>query len=199
MIHSIPPPRTLVLVPVILMMLLFGCNSRSDRLRNKANVASENSAPIPPEIHCAAARTDEGVVIIRYHIRNAGTATIHILDGRRMPYQIARDPNTLIVLQGVNPPDPPGALYELPEIPLTRPLASGEVFTGEVALPTKMLRDHHTGLRPTPPTLLHGTIHIRCEAGWGATPITAREHMTMSELFAWQQLTGYGPFDVVLP
>jgi len=154
---------------------------------------------MPPEIHCAAAPTDDGRTIVRYQIRNVGPEVIHILDGQRMPYRLATAANTLEILHGINPPDP-DKLYNMIEIPLTRPLAAGESFAGEVVLPTKTLRDHY-GEQPTPDSLLHGTIQVRCEVGWGPTAITAadRGRMSIQQLVAWQQLTGCGPFNVVLP
>jgi hypothetical protein len=73
------------------------------------------------------------------------------------------------------------------EISLTRPLA-------------KMLRDHY-GEQPASDALLHGIVHLRCDVGWGTTPITAasRRGMSIHQLLAWQQITRFGPFDAVLP
>jgi hypothetical protein len=106
---------------------------------------------------------------------------------------------TLVILHGVNPPDP-NRLHNMIEIPLTRPLAPGERLAGQQVLPAKMLRDHY-GEQPAPDALLHGTIQVRCDVGWGTSPITAasRRGMSIQQLLAWQQITSFGPFDVVLP
>lgn len=151
-----------------------------------------------PEIHCSATPAQDGRVVIRYEIHNAGTDPIHLIDGKRLPYQIV-DGTTLVILHGVNPPDP-DRLYNMIEIPLTRLLASGERVTGEQTLPMKTLRDHY-GEQAAPATLLHGTIQVRCDVGWSTTPITAasRRGMSIQQLLAWQQVASFGPFPVVLP
>jgi hypothetical protein len=154
--------------------------------------------PMSPELQCAAAPLDDGRTRIRYQLRNTGAAAIHVLESRRMPYQLVSDEATLVILHGVNPPDP-DTLYNMIEIPTTRPVAPGEAFEGEVVLPLEMLRDHY-GERRAPERLRHGKIQVRCEVGWGTTPITEAERAKMSiqSLLTWQQLTRHGPFEVVL-
>ncbi|TMQ09181.1 MAG: hypothetical protein E6J91_31095 [Deltaproteobacteria bacterium] len=151
-----------------------------------------------PDIQCSARTADDGRVVVHYEIRNAGTEAIHLIEGKRLPYQLTDGP-TLVLLHGVNPPDP-DRLYNLIEIPLTRPLAPGEHIAGEQLLPTAMLRDHY-GEQPTPSTLRHGRIQVRCDVGWGTTPITAASRRTMSiqQLLTWQQIARSTAFEVVLP
>jgi hypothetical protein len=110
---------------------------------------------------------------------------------------LARDPHTLVIMQGVNRPDP-NTIYEMLPIALTRPLAPGEVLTREVALPPKMLRDQFD-VYPTPPSLLHGAIQIVCEAGWGTTAITNRDQMSIRDFYMWQSMVTVEPFLVTLP
>jgi len=149
-------------------------------------------------MRCAAIPAGDGGVVVRYEIRNVGSETIYILDGRRMPYVFARDPNTLVIFQGVNTPRL-GSIYEFPRIALTRPLVPAATITGEVVLPPKQLHDHYY-IHPTPPNLQHGTIQVRCEVGWGTTSITNLDQVSMRELLVeWQKVVGYGPFEVVLP
>ena len=151
-----------------------------------------------PEIECSARPADDGRVIVRYEIHNASAEPIHLIDSKRLPYQLT-DGSILVLLYGVNPPDP-NRLYNMIEIPLTQQLAPGERLSSEQTLPMKMLRDHY-GEQPAPDALLHGTVQIRCDVGWGATPITAasRRGMSIQQLLAWQQITSFGPLAAVLP
>jgi hypothetical protein len=176
--------------------LATGCNANSGP---SVPIAGTTAKPgvLAPEIRCTAARADDGQSVIRYEIRNVGSETIYIPSGRHMPYVLARDPDTLVIMQGVNRPDP-NAIYEMPQIALTRPLAPAGALAGEVALPPKMLRDHFDA-HPTPPRLLHGAIQVRCEAGWGTTAITKRDQMSIHDFYTWQSMVGAGPFQVVLP
>lgn len=176
--------------------LVTGCNSSSGPSVPITGTAVKPSV-LPPEIRCAEARADGGQSLIRYEIRNVGSETIYIPDGRQMPYVLARDPDTLVIMQGVNRPDP-NTIYEMLPIALTRPLAPGDVLTREVALPPKMLRDQFD-VHPTPPSLLHGAIQISCEAGWGTTAITKRDQMSIHDFYVWQNTVAVGPFQVILP
>jgi hypothetical protein len=164
-----------------------------------ASSADANPAGASPvDIRCTAEPIGGGRTVVHYEIRNTGKQMIHVQNGYRMPYLIAGDGNTLEVLQGVNH-DEPGAIAELVERPLTRPLAPGQVFAGKVTLP-RVLHDHYMA-RPTPPALQHGAIQVVCKAGWGLTPITRaiQEHMSVSALFDWQHVDASAPVTVVLP
>lgn len=158
--------------------------------------ATRDAAP-PPEVRCHPTTTSDGRIVVRYEIRNLGTETIHLFGERRMPYQLARDERTLVILHGLNIPDP-DTIYAISTIPPTRPLTPGGIVTGEAVLGQKVLRNHFDG-QLAPQSLQHGTIHVRCDVGWGLTPITEGKRMTMDEFIRWQRLTTYGPIDVVLP
>lgn len=175
-----------------------GCNSTTDAVHPGDTSPSRKDRLMAPEIQCSAKPAEDGRVVVRYEIHNAGGEAIHLIDSKRLPYQLVQG-STFTILYGINPPDP-DRLYNAIEIPLTRPLAPGERVTGEQVLPARMLHDHY-GEHPAPDAALHGTLQVRCEVGWGTAPITAasRRGMSIKVLLAWQQLTSFGPFDVVLP
>jgi hypothetical protein len=181
---------------VMLALLAAGCNSAPEESRPDTSPMRKDRL-MAPDIQCST-ETVDGRVVVHYEIRNAGTEPIHLIDGKRLPYQLT-DGATLVVLHGVNPPDP-DRLYNMIEIPLTRPLAPGERLAGEQVLPPAMLRDHY-GEQPTPAALQHGRIQVRCDVGWGTTPITAASRRTMSiqQLLAWQQVTRSTALEVVVP
>jgi hypothetical protein len=185
-------------VMVMLALCAAGCNAPPEVSRPGDSSPSRKDRLMAPEIQCSATPADNGQVIIRYEIHNAGAEPVHLIDSKRLPYLVA-DGSTLTILHGVNPPDP-NRLYNMIEIPLTRPLAPGERISGQQVLPARLLHDHY-GEQPAPDALLHGTIRVRCDVGWGATPITAasRRGMTIQQVLAWQQLISFGPFDAVLP
>jgi hypothetical protein len=182
---------------VALALLATGCNSTPDASHPDTSPMGKERV-MAPDIQCSARTAEDGRVVVHYEIRNAGTEAIHVIDSKRLPYQLA-DGATLVLLHGVNPPDP-DRLYNLIEIPLTRALAPGEQIAGEQSLPITTLRDHY-GDQPAPAALLHGRIQVRCSIGWGTTPITAASRRTMSiqQLLAWQQLTRSAVLEVVLP
>jgi hypothetical protein len=182
---------------VVLTLCAAGCNSTPEVSRPGDSSPSGKDRLMARQIQCSAQPTSDGRVIVQFEIRNAGAEPIHVIDSKRLPYQIA-DGSTLVILYGIDPPDP-DRLYNLIEIPLTRPLAPGERITGEQVLPVKMLRDHY-GEQPAPDALVGGTIQVRCDVGWGSTPITAssRRGMSIQQLLAWQQTASSAPFNVVL-
>ena len=192
--------RAAALVVMPLSMVASGCGAPPPPgvpLHNERAERDREERPRPPEVLCSAGQSMDGHAIVRYLVRNVGRETLHVLDGSRMPYQIARDDHTLVILHGVNGPVPDHILVGV-EIPLTRPLAPGEVFIGEARIGEPSLRNHYEA-RPAPPSLLHGPIRVRCEVGWGTTPIVEGREPSIRQLLAWQQLAGDGPFDVVLP
>ena len=199
MITTGTTPRAVVLAIALTAPTLAECNSAPESAHNRATDTIRMDGPKPPEIDCATVRSNDGHTRVRYEIRNAGAETIYMQNGRRMPYQFARDANTLVIIQGVNRGEP-GTIYEMFERPLTRPLAPGTTFAGEVVLGANVLHDHYGG-RAAPQSLQHGTFQVVCEVGWGLTPITEAVQRTMSgsELFAWQQVSTSKPLTVVLP
>jgi hypothetical protein len=113
-----------------------------------------------------------GQAAVRVRVVNVSGQDVHIFDSPRMPYLIREQGGTLLVLYGVNPPDPELDYFGI-EIPLTRPLAAGEVVEHEVSLGSSTLHDHYEADRE--PTELHGTVTVLCEVGWLERPIAAEE------------------------
>jgi hypothetical protein len=124
-------------------------------------------------------------------ITNEGDEGVHLLDGERMPYLLRTD-DALVVLFGVNPPDPDLDYLGI-DIPLTRPLPAGGVEEHRVTLRPLWLRDHYSSERD--PVPLHGAVDVRCEVGWGRTPITAERarEMSITSLLEWQRLARSEP------
>jgi len=128
---------------------------------------------------------------LHVRIENDSDTTAHVLDGERMPYVI-RDDDGLLVLFGVNPPDPDTDYYMV-EIPTTRPLEAGEAVEHDVVLDPVPFHDHYT--YDTDEVPLERPVTVRCEVGWGDTPILAAEqHLySIESVIAWQQLTAAAP------
>lgn len=135
--------------------------------------------------------TATGPARLQVRIENDGDATVHLLDGERMPYLI-RDDDGLLVLFGVNPPDPEVDYYGI-EIPTTRPLEPGETLEHDVSLDPLILGDHYETQRE--PTPLPRPITVRCEVGYGDTPILGSErHLySIESVIAWQKLAAATP------
>lgn len=143
-------------------------------------------------VRCAPA----GRARLHVRIENRSDRTVHVLDGDRMPYLIADD-GGLLVLYGVTPPDPEVDYYGV-EIPTTRPLEPGAAIEHEVGLSPLYLSDHYeTRREPTPMT---GTVAVRCEVGWGDTPIErAERHLfSIESVLAWQQRAASEPVEIEL-
>ncbi len=136
---------------------------------------------MPLEVDCTA--TVDGVDV---RIHNRSDTTVHLLDGDRMPY-VLRASDELVVLFGVNPPDPDLDYLGI-EIPSTRPLAPGATEEHRVALRPLWLRDHYSSERS--PTELHGDTTVHCEVGWGESPITdeTARRMSITSLVEWQRI-----------
>jgi hypothetical protein len=127
-------------------------------------------------------------------VTNRSDATVHLLDGERMPYLLRAEGGGLLVLFGVNPPDPDLDYLGI-EIPPTRPLEPGSELRHHVALRPLVLRDHYS--REREPLPLHGEVTVRCEVGWGESAITP--HATsITGLLEWQRLARSQPVEVVL-
>jgi hypothetical protein len=178
--------------------IISGCGATSEGLYN----AEENALRVDlatPEIRCSITPTNDGTSRISYEIRNPSSEVIHVIDNNEPPYQLLRDPNTLIVLYGLHSYDP-RVLPHIIEMPVTRPLRSGERLKGEIAWPMRVMRDYYGG-HGTPPSLLHGTIKVRCEVGWWASAITEadRVRLRFRNVLASQRVVGYGPLEITLP
>jgi hypothetical protein len=140
----------------------------------------------------------EGKPTVRYAIKNTGTAVVHLLDGGRMPYLLRAKDGALIVLHGVNAPDP-DTDYHMVEIPPTRALAAGESFERSVSLAPLLLHDHFEAERE--PARLHGAVTVRCQAGWGDSAIgdAERKRLSIDKLIKWQKIAESAPLSVRLP
>ena len=187
-----------VLVVLICAVSVNGCGSPPDPLGNRdresASEVATRSEPLG--VRCSAERSGDGRIVVRYQARNLSRSTIYIPDERRMPYEVMRD-GVLVVLQGVNVPDPK-IMYEMYKVPRVTPLKPGEAFQGEVELGQLVLLDHYGG-GPSPAEFMHGRIRVACSVGWGATPIPEPLRMPFDEFMKWQHVTNSEPFEVVLP
>lgn len=145
----------------------------------------------------AASGDGTDALTVRCRAENAGPAAVHVFDSPRMPYLLTEG-DTLVVLHGVNPPDP-DIDYNVIEIPATRPLAAGESLEFEVRLVPLVLRDHFEAARR--PAVRHGPARIACRIGWGTTPIPAatRHEWSIGRLLEWQHLATAEPMTVTFP
>lgn len=160
--------------------------------------AKSISATQPIQVVCSSILNEEGQPSVRYQIENISDSTIHIFDSPRMPYLLQQEDGSLIVLHGVNPPDPDIDYYGI-EIPITQPVEPGEVVSYEVSLQPLYLKDHYETQRE--PTELHGSVTVHCQVGWGGTPILASERhkKSINFLLDWQNITEAEPTEVNLP
>jgi len=115
-----------------------------------------------------------------------------------MPYVLAPSKHSLVILYGVNAPDP-NIDYNVIEIPPTKELASKATLEGTVALTPLILRDHFSSGRTE--TKLSGEVSVVFQLGWGATPIQKDDaHITnINALLKWQTLVSSEPIKVRLP
>lgn len=127
--------------------------------------------------------------------QNMAVDTLYIFDSARMPYLILQEDGSLLVLHGVNAPDPDVDL-PLIEIPMTQPLAPGETWETSIALSPLMLADHYKKSRTA--TVLKGAVTVHFQLGWGSTPIlpSDRERLSITQLLAWQNLSAAEPLTV---
>ena len=157
----------------------------------------------PIQVTCSSTTRAEGEVVVQVQIKNVSDTTLHLFDGARMPYVLLQDDESLLVLYGVNPPDPNTEYFAI-EIPITKPLEPGAAIEDEVSL-TPLYLGHHYGLHRmrSRPTTKHGTTIVHCEIGWGETPILPRKEeknvRNIIQLLEWQQLTQAEAIQVELP
>ena len=152
----------------------------------------------PIQVICSSITNDAGQPSVRYQIENISDSTIYIFDSPRMPYVLLQEDGWLVVLHGVNPPDPEIDYYGI-EIPTTKPVEPGEIVSYEVNFVPLYLKDHYETQRT--PTELHGSVTVRCQVGWGETPILASERhkISINSLLEWQHITEGEPIEVNLP
>ena len=161
-------------------------------------MATESKQAEPLQVTCSFMAETPGTALVRYRIENTSTATLHLFDSSRMPYLLLQADGSLLVLHGVNPPDP-DLEYYLIEIPITRPIRPGEVVEHQVSLNPLILKDHYETQRS--PTELHGVVKVHCQVGWGEKPVLAseRHRWSISMLMAWQHLAQAGVIEIKLP
>jgi hypothetical protein len=150
----------------------------------------------PAEDHGVEVRCEPaGRASVDVRIANRSGAAVHLLDGARMPYLIREAGGTLLVLFGVNAPDPELDYFGI-EIPVTRPLGRGDSIRHRVELSPLELHDHYQAERS--PTELHGTVQVRCEVGWTEQPIADedRPRLSITALIERQHLAAAEPVPV---
>src|SRR4030095_4394006 len=89
-------------VSAILFALALGCGRSQGRKNEKATMSVQ--------VTCSYAADK-----VRYAIKNTGAQPVHLLDGARMPYLLRAKDGALLVLHGVNAPEP-GEDYHMVEI-----------------------------------------------------------------------------------
>lgn len=148
------------------------------------------------EITCQLILEDPDRPSISVELLNGQSETIHIFDSPRMPYFIAREDGALLILFGVNPPDPE-IDYGMIEIPLTRPLSPGESTSWQVELNGFHLKDHYQAERE--PAALQGAVPVIVQVGWVAAAITPKDRFrtNIKKLLAWQNLAECAAGEVV--
>ena len=150
------------------------------------------------QVSCSCIAEAPGAISIRYRIENSSMMTLYTFDSPRMPYILLQADGSLLVLHGVNPPDPDLDYYMI-EIPITRPIQPGEAVDRQVSLTPLYLSDHYETQRT--PTELHGAVKVHCHVGWGETPILASERHTLSitMVLAWQHIAQAEAIQIDLP
>ncbi len=182
---------------------LIGCSHLAAQLAHntfEGSITMTQSVSVtqPLQVSCSSTQDANGEVTLHYQIKNMSNATVHVFDSQRMPYLIMQDDKSLLVLHGVNPPDPEVDYYSI-EIPITRPVEPEEVVSYQVRLTPLYVSDHYE--RHTTPTNLHGLVAVHCQVGWGETPILISEQhkKSINFLLNWQHLAKAEQIQVKLP
>jgi len=166
---------------------------------------SAATAPAPTEalqVICTPLTGDGGAVAVRVAIENVSDDVLYILNTWRMPYLLEKD-GDLVILYGVNPPDP-NVEYFMIEIPTTQRLPPRARVENEVSLTPLRLGDHYGLPRErNSPVTRHGAATVRCEVGWGRTPILSSPEeqnvRNINQLIGWQQISQAEPVQVQFP
>lgn len=140
-------------------------------------------------------RLEDGNLILKYTVENISETTVHLFESIRMPYLILQEDGSLLVLHGVNPPDPMINYYSI-EIPVTRPLEAREILHFEATLnPFTQANHYETYPKPTP---LSGEKKVVVQVAWGTEPILKEElnDMNINLVLAWQNLVSSDPIQV---
>lgn len=167
----------------------------------QASTESPPASADPIRVTCMPL-TAAGVLAVRLVVENASDANLHIFDSWRMPYLLEED-GDLLILYGVNPPDP-NVEYYMIEIPATKPLLPGERVELEVSLTPLRLGDHYSLPHERNPAVTRrGAVTVQCEVGWGYMPIFSRQEeqnvRNINHLIEWQQISRAAPVEVQFP
>ena len=193
---------------VIFSLALTGCyNTPLKQDISAIPVSTERSKAVNPEtlltLDCIPSIQEHGKVIVTMKIKNVSHTTLHIFDNTRMPYLLQQDDDSLLILYGVNPPDPLKNYFMI-EIPITKPIQAGETIEEEVSLTPLYFGDHY-GLNrhSNTPKQRYGPTTIQCQVGWGHTPILShkkeKDVTNINALLEWQQLTSTDLFEIDFP
>lgn len=161
-----------------------------------------SAAAEPLRVCCTPATGEDGEIMVRVTIENISDDTLHLFDSHRMPYVLEED-GGLLILYGVNPPDP-NLEYYMIEIPTTKALPPGERVEDTVSLTPLRLGDHYSLPRERNSVVTrHGAVTIQCAVGWGYTPILPPHEeqsvQNITQLLEWQRLSPAEVIQVQFP
>lgn len=175
-------------------------NFATSPLHSKDGVFSHHHQDMnsPLEINCFVAPTTDGDVVFCYQLTNVSKENIFVFDSPRMPYVIMQENGALLVLHGVNAPDPE-VDYNVVEIPITQAVTPGSTISFKVNLNPLFLRDHF-GKSPQP-THVTGSITVSCRVAWGNSPIEPHERhkLSLPSLLSWQKMAEGNSVEVMFP
>lgn len=160
------------------------------------NQPVENNQPL--QLSCSYTQQTNSELILNYQIKNVSNKAMHIFDNQNMPYLILQEDGSLLVLHGVNPPEP-NTEYPFIEIPITRSIEPGEIVSHQVKLKPLYLADHYKMDRT--PTDLHRSVTVYCQVAWSETPILAsqRHKTSINSLLKWQKFISSQPIHINFP
>jgi hypothetical protein len=179
---------------MFIFLMLVICNPSMAQLTTETtkrfvNMSSQSIATINPlKVVCSSIINESGKLGIKYEIKNVTDETVYIFDSQRMPYILLQEEGSLLILYGINSPDP-DIDYPLIEIPITKPIHPGESVKYEVSLKPLYLRDHYQ--KQTTATELQGLVKVDLQIGWGTTPIlpSDRHNISINQLLEWQHIS----------
>lgn len=133
-----------------------------------------------------------------YEVKNLSNAPVHLFVGDRMPYKFQQEDGSVLILHGVNAPDPEMDYYFI-EIPLTRALEPGATALFYTQLHPFVQGDHYGTAYEA--ANLHGELTVGLEVGWTATAITEANRHTLSiqQVLQAQRLVAAAPIQVRFP
>lgn len=182
-----------IVLLLVLVLVLVACETSTG-----TPLASVDSI----RVSCEPTQGEGGAPAVSVVIENASSDTLHIFDSPRMPY-LLEEGDDLVILYGVNPPDPNTDYFAI-EVPPTKVLPPGERVEDTVSLTPLHLGDHYGLPRErNSPVTRHGAVTVRCEVGWGKTPIlpapAEQAVRNINDLLAWQELSRAEPVEVQFP